>query len=93
MARSCPLGGEGLWQRMSGKGTYRFYVPDTETQQVAFIGTVREREKDQDLVVALALRLRIVGDRITEVEQLAIRPEGVLTGNGERPATRPTSNR
>ncbi|MEJ0099263.1 MAG: hypothetical protein WDO12_05755 [Pseudomonadota bacterium] len=86
-----PLGGEGLWQRMSGKGTYKFYIPDTETQQVAFIGTVREREKGQELVVALALRLRIVGGRITEVEQLAIRPEGVLTSNGERPATRPTS--
>jgi hypothetical protein len=37
-----PLGNEGLWFGMSGKGTYRFYVPDVETQQVAFIGTVRE---------------------------------------------------
>jgi hypothetical protein len=36
------LGNEGLWFGMSGKGTYRFYVPDVETQQVAFIGTVRE---------------------------------------------------
>jgi hypothetical protein len=86
-----PLGNEGLWLRMSGKGTYKFYVPDVETQQVAFIGTVREREREEDLVVALALRLRIVGGRISEVEQLAIRPEGVLTSNGERPATRPTS--
>jgi hypothetical protein len=86
-----PLGGEGLWLRMSGKGTYKFYIPDIETQQVAFIGTVRERERDQDLVVAIALRLRIVDGRITEVEQLAIRPEGVLTSNGERPAMRPVS--
>ena len=37
-----PLGGEGLWYDMSGKGTYKFYVPDVETQQVAFIGTVKE---------------------------------------------------
>jgi hypothetical protein len=37
-----PLGNEGLWFGMSGKGTYKFYVPDAETQQVAFIGTVRE---------------------------------------------------
>ncbi len=86
-----PLGGDGLWLRMSGKGTYKFYIPDIETQQVAFIGTVREREKDEDLVVALALRLKIVGGRIAEVEQLAIRPEGVLTSNGQRPTTRPVS--
>ncbi len=23
-----PLGNEGLWLRMSGRGTYKFYVPD-----------------------------------------------------------------
>ncbi len=86
-----PLGGDGLWLRMAGKGTYKFYVPDTEAQQVAFIGTVHERERDQDLVDALALRLRIVDGRITEVEQLVIRPEGVLTSNGQRPTTRPIS--
>jgi hypothetical protein len=37
-----PLGGEGLWYSMSGKGTYKFYVPDIEAQQVAFLGTARE---------------------------------------------------
>jgi hypothetical protein len=37
-----PFGNEGLWYDMAGKGTYKFYVPDIETQQVAFIGTVRE---------------------------------------------------
>jgi hypothetical protein len=86
-----PLGNEGLWFRMSGKGTYRFYVPDVETQQVAFIGTVREAERNENLTVAIALRLKIVDQRIVEVEQLAIRPEGTLTSNGERPATRPVS--
>jgi len=86
-----PLGGEGLWFRMSGKGTYRFYIPDVETQQVAFIGTVREAERNENLTVAVALRLKIVDGKITEVEQLAIRPEGTLTSNGERPAARPVS--
>ncbi len=72
-----PLGNEGLWFGMSGKGTYKFYVPDVETQQVAFIGTVREGGKTttDGALVALALRLKIVNDRITEVEQLAIRPD------------------
>ena len=31
-----PLGNEGLWVNMSAKGNYKFYIPDVETQQVAF---------------------------------------------------------
>lgn len=37
-----PLGNEGLWFDMAGKGTYKFYIPDIETQQIAFIGTAKE---------------------------------------------------
>src|SRR5690606_37931092 len=37
-----PLNGnEGLWWGMTGTEGYKFYVPDLETQQVAFIGTVK----------------------------------------------------
>jgi len=85
-----PLGNEGLWFRMSGKGTYKFYVPDVETQQVAFFGTAREKERSEDLPVAIVLRLKIVDKLITEVEQLVIRPEGGLTSNGGQ-AARPVS--
>jgi hypothetical protein len=84
-----PLGDEGLWYAMSGIGTYKFYVPDVETQQVAFIGTVRENgasPEDGDLV-ALALRLRIQDERITEIEQLAIRPSSVNSSRGDFPPT------
>jgi len=84
-----PLGNEGLWYGMSGKGTYKFYVPDVETQQVAFLGTVLEggsgpSAKDAKpaapTIVAVAIRLKIANGLITEVEQLAIRPEQSLTG-------------
>jgi hypothetical protein len=81
-----PLGNEGLWYGMSGLGGYRFYVPDLETQQVAFIGTVKENmgtggvNDDSGNNVAVAIRLKIVGGLITEVEQLAIRPEVQLGG-------------
>ena len=81
-----PLGNEGLWFGMSGRGTYRFYVPDVETQQVAFIGTVIENTQargantGEGAKVAIALRLKIVGGLITEVEQLAVRPETTLGG-------------
>jgi hypothetical protein len=109
-----PFGNEGLWFDMAGKGTYKFYIPDIETQQIAFIGTVKEggsapRAKTaatelaaklaasgsgakpsakpsakpaEPTTVALALRLKIVNNLITEIEQLVIRPETSLTGGG-----------
>jgi len=87
-----PLGNEGLWYGMSGLGGYRFYVPDLETQQIAFIGTVKENmgtggvNDDSGNNVAVAIRLKIVGGLITEVEQLAIRPEVQLGGGRGRGA-------
>jgi hypothetical protein len=86
-----PFGNEGLWSGMTGKGTYKFYVPDVETQQVAFIGTVREAGKSTDdgRLVALALRLKVEKDRIVEVEQLAIRPDVPLAGQAPAPTRFP----
>jgi hypothetical protein len=83
-----PLGNEGLWYGMSGLGGYRFYVPDIETQQIALIGSVKENmgnrgvNDDQGNNVAVAIRLKIVDAKITEVEQLAIRPAVQLGGRG-----------
>ncbi|MGD0101472.1 MAG: hypothetical protein ABSC60_14080 [Acidobacteriota bacterium] len=97
-----PLGGEGLWYGMSGKGTYKFYVPDVETQQVAFIGTVKEggaapgaqtapgAKTAQPTTVAVAIRLKILNGLITEAEQLAIRPETSLLGGGTASKFPPT---
>ena len=86
-----PLGNEGLWFRMSGKGTYKFYVPDVDAQQVAFIGTVREGGKTptDGTLVAVAIRLKIAGKHITEVEQLAIRPDVPLGGAAPAPSRFP----
>lgn len=81
-----PLGNEGLWATTSAPGNYTLYVPDVETQQVAFLGTVMEvagssaagpdREPE---AVGIALRLRIDADgKIGEVEQIAARPERPL---------------
>jgi hypothetical protein len=82
-----PLGGEGLWFGMSGKGTYQFYIPDVETQQIAFIGTAREGVSNS--VVAIALRLKILNGLISEAEQLVIRPESNPMG-GSGPSFPPT---
>ncbi|MBN2320194.1 MAG: hypothetical protein JXR49_14010 [Acidobacteria bacterium] len=85
-----PLGGEGLWYGMSGRGAYKFYVPDVETQQVAYIGTVLEgggapakktpeAKPAQPTIAAFALRLKIDDNgKVSEVEQLVIRPETSL---------------
>ena len=71
-----PLGNEGLWVNMTAKGNYRFYVPDLETQQVAFLGTAREDNgQGQNDIVAVAIRLKIVNKLITEAEQIVIRPD------------------
>ncbi len=81
-----PLGGEGLWYSMSGRGTYKFYVPDVETKQVAYIGTVKEGSGDasEDTIAAFALRLKIDDNgKISEAEQLVIRPEVSLFGPEE----------
>ena len=84
-----PFGKEGLWWGMSGIGNYKFYVPDIETQQVAFLGTVRENGKTQtdgDLV-AIALRLKIHDQHITEIEQIVSRPSNVNSSRGDFPPT------
>src|SRR5690606_37204171 len=81
-------GNEGLWWGMTGTEVYKFYVPDLETQQIAFIGTVKENlgtgaqnvNDGSGNNVAVAIRLKIVDEKITEIEQLAIRPEVQLGG-------------
>lgn len=78
-----PLGNEGLWFGMSGKGNYKFYVPDVETQQIAFLGTAREGaagKQGEAALVAVAIRLKIANDRITEAEQIVIRPDAENMG-------------
>ena len=89
-----PLGNEGLWATTSGVGQYKFYVPDTETQQVAFLGTVMEQASSSATgpqrppePVGLALRLRIVDGKITEVEQIAARPERPLGPGAAAPSS------
>jgi len=84
-----PFGKEGLWFAMSGIGNYKFYVPDIQTQQVAFLGTVREKgqtQTDGDLV-AIALRLKIRNQRIVEIEQIVSRPSNVNSSRGDFPPT------
>ena len=67
--------GDALWRSMKSKGTYRLFVSDVDAGQVAFIGTVNEENSDPAQVTPalIALRLRVAGGQITEIEQAVIR--------------------
>lgn len=80
-----PLGNEGAWYLSKARGNYRFYVPDVETQQVAYLGTIIERGRsaDDNRMAGFSLRLKIVDGLITEVEQLVSRPATNLFGPEE----------
>jgi hypothetical protein len=89
-----PFGNEGSWHLAVARGTYSFYVPDVETQQVAFLGTLRERGRTaaEQRVVGLSLRLRIRNGLITEVEQLVTRPATNLFATGNAAPASPFGN-
>ncbi|TIX50629.1 hypothetical protein [Alteraurantiacibacter aquimixticola] len=90
-----PLGDEGLWATTSSPQGYRLIVPDVVTGQVAALVTVQEAagssatgptlESDP---VGISLRLRIDTDgKISEVEQIAARPERPLGPNAGPPSS------
>ena len=64
--------GDGLWNTCTGRGTYKFYMEDPETGEVAFFGTMRESGEP----VILALRLKIENRKIAEVETIVTRDVG-----------------
>jgi hypothetical protein len=69
--------GDGLWRSMSAKGSYRLFVTDTQTGEVAFLGTIREqgRTASEQVGVVIGLRLKVVNRQIPEVETLVVRNE------------------
>ena len=91
-----PFGTEGLWATASGVGNYKFYVPDIETQQVAFMGTMMEQASSSAAgaarapeAVGIDVRLRIdARGRISEVEQIVARPDRPL-GASSAPSSSP----
>ena len=64
--------GDGSWQTMTGTGSYRHYVTDPQASQVAVISTMRENGQG----VIYDLRLRLEGDKISEIESMIIRTPG-----------------
>jgi hypothetical protein len=62
--------GEGLWKTASAvPTTFKIYVPDPVSEQVGFLGVMKEGDKP----LLLALRLKIRGGQIVAAEHLIAR--------------------
>jgi hypothetical protein len=68
---------DGLWNSIAGKGTYRLFVSDPPAGEVAFIGTIREEDRNpgEGAPAVIGLRLKIENRRISEAETLVVRNE------------------
>ena len=65
--------GDGFWRTALAKGSYRLFVTDTETGQVAFLGTMREVNAPMPNPVIIGLRLRIENRQVSEIENMVVR--------------------
>ncbi len=61
--------GDGFWGAASGAGTYKHYFLDPRTQQAGFYGVMKENGQN----VILALRLKLDGRQISEIETILSR--------------------
>lgn len=67
--------GDGLWNTMAGRGSYRLFVTDVPAGQVAFIGTIREMGETPDAPnpALMALRLKVEHRRVSQIEMIVVR--------------------
>jgi len=68
--------GDGLWNTMSGKGTYRVFVTDPQAGEVSFLGSIRE----DNTPAMLALRLKVRNRQISEIETFIQRSDRSALG-------------
>jgi hypothetical protein len=61
--------GDGFWNTASGIGAAQQFYPDPQTQQITYIGTMREF----DNLLLMAMRVKVRDRRISEVETLFYR--------------------
>lgn len=68
--------GDGLWQTVDGVGTFKFYIEDPSTDQVAYYGTVKENGS----TALLNVRLKARGHRVSEIETYVVREQSGIHG-------------
>ncbi len=69
--------GDGLWQTIGALGTFKLYIEDLQTQQVAFYGTVKEN----GATALLGVRLKERAGRISEIETFVVRQASGVHGS------------
>lgn len=70
---SAPLKlGDGLWQTITGVGSYRIDCDEPEAGEVGSINVIEENK----LPALMALRLKVVDNKISEVETIVARSQG-----------------
>jgi hypothetical protein len=62
---------DGLWNSISGRGTYKLHVADQITGQVVTFATMRENSTP----LILAVRLKVEKEKISEIETIVVRRE------------------
>jgi hypothetical protein len=67
---------DGLWGTAEGLGDYRLHFADPEAGAAGYFGTIRESGR----MALLALRLKVEGRRISEIETLVARGSGSDSG-------------
>jgi hypothetical protein len=74
--------GKGLWETATGGPTaFQIYVADPVARQVGFVGVIEESGKP----TILGARLKVVDDRITEIDHLVIHGDRPLDPHMAKP--------
>ncbi len=63
---------DGLWETADGLSNYTMYLADPESGTAAFMGTIRESGRE----AMLALRLKVIGKKISQIEAVISRTSG-----------------
>ena len=62
---------KGLWTTATGLTDYKFYISDTDSQQVAFVGLIKTKDHEEKPVL-LSIRLKVEDRKITEAEAIVV---------------------
>jgi hypothetical protein len=81
--------GDGLWQTLTQLGSYDLRFADPQLGQVGFFGTVTETDE----TAAFTLRLKVVNQKVTEVETLVVRQlDSGIKFEGQKFESKPALN-